>query len=439
MDYDNIKRYGKLSSGVGIVGIKLLAEKLLGINIDHNLNAEKLQKVLGDLKGPVMKVAQILSMVPDLLPTEYTEKLAILQGNAPPMHWSFVKRRLVAELGPDWRSKFSEFDESASYAASLGQVHKCKNLSGKTLACKIQYPGMESYVEGDLNQLRRLLAIYENYDSAIKTQEIYAELKDRITEELDYYREAENIKIFQKIFDNSNLSERIRVPDVIESLSTGKLITMEWLNGEDIKVIEEKPEEIRNDFASLLFKAWYQPLYHYGVIHADPHMGNYKVNFNDNEPIIEIMDFGCIRIFNPEFIEGVILLYRALQEKDQKKAKTAYELWGFENLNDEIIEVLNIWADFVYKPLMSDEDFAIEQTPFGVMGRTVAMDVYQKIRENGGVKLPRGFVFLDRSALALSAAFLKLKAKVNWHQLFEELIDGFSKDMVIENQKRLNG
>src|ERR1019366_10752060 len=131
------------------------------------------------LKGPLMKVAQFLSTVPDALPAEYAAELSQLQANAPAMGWNFVRRRMANELGPDWQSRFAAFGHEAAAAASLGQVHRARLPDGSEVACKLQYPDMASTVDGDLRQLKLALALYHRMDGAIQHENIYAELVER--------------------------------------------------------------------------------------------------------------------------------------------------------------------------------------------------------------------------------------------------------------------
>src|SRR5690606_35681916 len=152
------------------------------------------------LKGPLMKVAQLMSTIPDALPPEYANELAQLQSEAPPMGWPFVRRRMAAELGPDWRSRFATFGEQAAAAATLGQVHKATLPDGRTVAVKLQYPEMQSAVEADLNQLRVVLGIYKRIDTAIDTSEIHSEISARLREELDYGLEARHMRLYGLIF-----------------------------------------------------------------------------------------------------------------------------------------------------------------------------------------------------------------------------------------------
>ena len=142
--------------------------------------------MLGGLKGPIMKVAQLMSTIPDALPPEYAAELQQAAGEAPPMGWPFVKRRMAAELGADWQARFGSFDHRPAAAASLGQVHRATALGGEPLACKLQYPDMQSAVEADLAQLDIAFAIQRRVDPAVDTREIAREIGERLREELDY-------------------------------------------------------------------------------------------------------------------------------------------------------------------------------------------------------------------------------------------------------------
>ena len=134
-------------------------KKYLGIKIDREQHASDLRAALGGLKGPLMKVAQILSTIPDALPKEYVNELSHLQADAPSMGWLFVKRRMKAELGENWLTNFKDFDKQASAAASLGQVHFAESIEGEKLACKLQYPDMHSAIDADLKQLKLLFQL----------------------------------------------------------------------------------------------------------------------------------------------------------------------------------------------------------------------------------------------------------------------------------------
>ena len=415
---------------MGGLAARLAGERHLGLNLDRGRHAAELKAALGGIKGPLMKVAQLLATIPDGLPKEYVEELAQLQANAPAMGWPFVRRRMAGELGPDWQSRFRDFEKTAARAASLGQVHRATASDGAALACKLQYPDMASAVEADLGQLRLVMGLYERYDRAVTTGEIHAEIADRLREELDYEREAAHMRLYGEIL---RAEPGVAVPAFVPELSTRRLLTMTWLEGAPIlDVAKTAPLAERNEMALRMFRMWYVPFYRYGVIHGDPHLGNYTVA---PDGTVNLLDFGCVRVFHASFVRGVIDLYHALQRGDRDLAVHAYESWGFGNLSREMIEVLNRWALFVYGPLLDDRARPIQEKRSGAYGATVAESVHRDIRRLGGVRPPREFVFMDRAAIGLGSVFLHLAAEINWYRLFHELIDDFEEAVLDRRQQ----
>ena len=428
--FGELRRYARTSGAVGGIAARVAGAKVFGIKTDKAAHAEDLKSILGGLKGPLMKVAQILSTIPDALPEEYSQELAQLQANAPPMGWSFVRRRMAGELGPEWQSKFKTFGQDAAAAASLGQVHRGTLLDGREVACKLQYPDMPSTVDADLKQLKLAMSVYKRIDKVIEGDEIYAEIADRLREELDYEREASQLRLYTIMLrDRPEVSVPVPVPE----LTTKRLLTMSWLHGTPIQqwIDSDPPQEARNELAKALFIGWYVPFYRFGVIHGDPHLGNYQVR-GDNK--LNLLDLGAIRVFQPKFITGVIHLYEAIRDSDNEKARHAYENWGFMNLSKEQLEVLNQWAAFVYEPLLQDRVRRIQEHGDSSYGRSVAEKVHAGLRQTGSVRPPREFVLMDRAALGLGSVFLRLRAELNWSQLFHELIADFDPEQVGQRQ-----
>ncbi len=425
-----LRRYAKVTTAMGGLAARLAGEKYLGIKIDREQHASDLRAALGGLKGPLMKVAQILATIPDALPKEYVNELSHLQADAPSMGWLFVKRRMKAELGEDWLSHFKEFEKKASAAASLGQVHFAEDNDGQKLACKLQYPDMGSAVQADLKQLKLIFSLYEKYDSAISTNAIHHELSDRLKEELSYSHEIKNLKLYKYML--SDLRE-VTLPNPIEQLSTKRLLTMTRIDGVKImKFISDNSDiQMRNKVALNMFKAWYIPFYKFGVIHGDPHLGNYTIRPDGG---VNLMDFGCIRIFRPDFVTGVIELYQALRDGDEEKAVNAYKSWGFENPSKELISVLNIWANFIYQPLLEDKVRLINPSESGQYGRETAEKVHEELKKIGGVTPPREFVLMDRAAVGLGSVFMHLKAEINWYRIFHELVGDFDEKKLSKRQ-----
>ena len=427
----HIHRYAKVTGAMGNLAMRVAGERYLGLKVDRKKHAAQLRDVLGNLRGPLMKMGQILATIPEALPREYAEELANLQADAPPMGWLFVKRRMAAELGTDWQSRFDTFEKQAAAAASLGQVHRAKGLDGQDYACKLQYPDMRTAVEADLRQLKLIFSLYERYDSAISTSDIHKELSERFEEELDYKHEAANMRLYSRMLEDETATI---IPQPIDALSTDRLLTMDWVEGAKLShyIAEVTNQADRNAVAVNMFRAWYVPFYYYGVIHGDPHPGNYTIASNGS---VNLLDYGCIRLFRPGFVRGVIDLYRALRDGDDELAVSAYENWGFSNLDKDTIEILNIWARFVYTPLLDDKPRPIQEVRTGSHGREVAMKVHGELKRIGGVKPPREFVLMDRAAIGLGSVFMHLGAEVNWHRLFEGLIEDFDVNALATRQK----
>jgi predicted unusual protein kinase regulating ubiquinone biosynthesis (AarF/ABC1/UbiB family) len=436
-------RYARVGANVGGVAARYAGRRLLGGEPNRAGEATALASALGNLKGPLMKVAQLMATVPDLLPPEYATELQKLQSEAPPMGWAFVKRRMNAELGPDWQARFASFEHRPAAAASLGQVHRARSLDGAELACKLQYPDMQSAVEADLQQLEWLLALRRRFDTAIDTSEIGKEIGARVREELDYRREAKHVALYRTMLDGVGI---VRVPRAWPALSTGRLLTLDWLEGTRMLAHKNDPLAVRNALATAMFTAWWFPFSRFGVIHGDPHLGNYTVfdarvegrpRKNVSEPAgINLLDYGCIRIFPPKFVQGVVDLYHGLLHHNDDLIVGAYETWGFRKLSRELIDTLNIWARFIYAPLLDDRVRTIaDGVAPGEYGRREAFRVHQALKRKGPVTVPREFVFMDRAAIGLGAVFLHLRAEVNFYRLFNEAIEHFALERVAKRQQ----
>lgn len=426
-------RVGRIATvGANVAGAAAAvgAARLFGGDDADRQMAVAIKAALGRSKGPLMKVAQIMATIPDLLPKEFAEELAQLQTNAPAMGWPFVQRRMRGELGPDWETKFQSFSREAVAAASLGQVHRATALDGRALACKLQYPEMASAVEADIAQMNNLVGVYRRFGKVVDPSEITIELTDRLREELDYEREARHIALYRRMLADH---PEVVVPELFPELSTKRLLTMGWLDGRPLRTFLDEPQAVRNRIAELLFQAWWGPMAHYGVIHGDPHLGNYT--FTDGAAQLNLLDFGCVRIFPPRFVHGVVRLYRALQTDDMDAVAEAYRDWGFGDLSRPAVEALTIWARFIYAPMLDNRvRTAADGVAPGEYGRKEIMRVKEQLQAHGPVKVPREFVFMDRAAIGLGAAFLHLRAELNFYEMFNAQIDGFDVDAVAARQ-----
>jgi predicted unusual protein kinase regulating ubiquinone biosynthesis (AarF/ABC1/UbiB family) len=429
-------RYARLGVNAGALAARVGVNRLRGGT--RETDAKALASALGSLKGPLMKVAQMLTTIPDAVPADFAAELMRLQSQAPPMGAAFVRRRMQAELGPDWRERFAEFDFKPAAAASLGQVHRARSLAGEPLACKLQYPDMASAVETDLSNLDLLFSLHRRAGAAVDTREIAREIRERVREELDYEREARIARLYRLM-----LADRpfVRVPRVEESLSTRRLLTLQWLDGEPLVAFESAEQEARDAIAVGLFEAWWRPFLRYGVIHGDPHLGNYTVaaegeGMKREVEGVNLFDYGCVRIFPPRFVLGVVELYQALKANDRGRIEEAYGLWGFRKLTRGTTEAMTIWARFMCGPILDDR---VRSAADGVKpseyGRREIGQVMRALKaEGGGLPVPREFVFLERATIGLGSAFLRLGARLNFHRMYEDAIADFDESEVARRQ-----
>ncbi len=426
-------RYASVGANLTGVAARIAGAKLFGTSKMDGSNAASLAQALGGLKGPLMKVAQLIATIPDIVPPEYATELQKLQSDAPPMGWAFVKRRMMSELGADWENRFASFEKTPAAAASLGQVHRAVTHEGQNIACKLQYPDMQSAVEADIGQLKILFALHRQIDGAIDTREIFKEISERVREELDYYQEAKNAKLYAHIMRDEPL---VRVPEVHPNLSTQRLLSLGWLEGNKILNYKDHDQDTRNLISTAMFQAWWMPLYSYGVIHGDPHLGNYTVFETDGSAAgINLLDYGCIRVFPPKFAACVVELYQGLLHNNEAQIVHAYENWGFKNLNKDLIEILNIWARFIYAPLLDNRVRSIaDGVSSAEYGRREAFEVHQALKKKGPITVPREFVFMDRAAIGLGGVFLHLKAELNFYKLFNEAIEDFTLEKLEKRQ-----
>ena len=426
-------RYARLGVNAGALAARVGVNRLRGGG--RATDAKALASALGSMKGPLMKVAQMLSTIPDALPADFAAELMRLQSQAPPMGAAFVRRRMRAE---DWGERFADFDFKPAAAASLGQVHRATSLEGARLACKLQYPDMASAVETDLSNLDLLFSLRRRAGAPIDTREIAREIRERVREELDYQHEAKVARLYRVM-----LADRpfVRVPRVEESLSTRRLLTLQWLDGEPLVAFETAPQEARDAIAVGLFEAWWRPFLRYGVIHGDPHLGNYTVAASGEGAKrsvegLNLFDYGCVRIFPPRFVRGVVELYRALEANDKARIAEAYAMWGFPKLTPGMTEAMTVWARFMCGPILDDRvRTAADGVKPSEYGRREIGQVMRALKAEGGdLTVPREFVFLERATIGLGGAFLRLGARLNFHRIYEDAIAGFDEAAVARRQ-----
>jgi len=273
-------------------GQRLIGRDRAEVSADlQRRTAEQLFEVLGTLKGGAMKFGQALSVYEAAIPEEfaapYREALTKLQNAAPPMPTATVHRVLAEQLGSTWRDHFDSFDDDAAAAASIGQVHRGIWRDGRAVAVKVQYPAAGAALRADLDQLARMAPLLGLLIPGVEIRPLVAELRERVLEELDYTLEADNQRAFAREFASD---ENILIPRVVASAP--KVVVSEWMDGTGLAALIDHGSTAQRDRAGeLLTELHFSAPQRVGLLHADPHPGNYKLT---DDGRLAVVDFGSV-------------------------------------------------------------------------------------------------------------------------------------------------
>jgi predicted unusual protein kinase regulating ubiquinone biosynthesis (AarF/ABC1/UbiB family) len=275
------------------------------LKASHTKAGKRLTGELSALRGPVMKLGQLLSLQTDLVPEEILQEISMLQMHAPGMHPSLVRAQFKTSMGAPPEEFFRSFQAEPFAAASLGQVHHAVTREGKKVAVKIQYPGIRSAVTGDFKLLRKVTGMARL--TAHVPKAVLDEGEQQILAETDYRREADNIDFFRSRLQPLGY---VTVPEVFREYSSDRVLTMSLLTGEHLQtyMARRRSQQERDRLGSHLFELFYFQLLKAGAFHADPHWGNYL--FGSNEAI-GLVDFGCGKYLTPKFVDNLhaVFLY----------------------------------------------------------------------------------------------------------------------------------
>jgi predicted unusual protein kinase regulating ubiquinone biosynthesis (AarF/ABC1/UbiB family) len=390
----------------------------------HIRNAERIVTGSAELRGAFMKLTQLLSMRRDLFPAEALEVLSVVQSSVPPMPWPQVQEVLGAELGRGFERHFRSFDTEAFAAASLGQVHRAVLTTGAQVAVKIQYPGVAKTVAQDLQNVRALLRVLATLARDVMRQdvdpeEVATELEARLQEELDYRHEAANLARFRKLLADD---PDVEIPTVHAALSTERVLTMGHLEGYPIQdIMAPGVDEALKDWVAVkLFRLLWRQVLEFGVLHTDPHPGNYLVT---HHPHLGILDFGAVRVFEPAIRRAYLALARALVAHDDAAIGEACRALGFIGPQDDRAPFVRI-VHVVCEPLEKDAD--VHPADFDILER--AAQVTQLAVQHRTFRTPGHHVFLFRALLGVDAYLKALGTRRNWHRLFREIVDAVPAD-----------
>ncbi len=385
----------------------------------HVRNAQRVVAGSKELRGAFMKLAQMLSMRNDLFPAEALEVLSVVQSSVPPMPFEQNRELLTEELGAPPEECFRRFEPEAFAAASLGQVHRAQLTNGEPVAVKVQYPGVADTVRQDVKNIKALLRVFTGIARDVMRQdvdrdEVAAELEARLHEELDYLNEAENLERFRSLLADDH---EVMIPRLHRQLTTRRVITMEYLEGYPIQdIMAPGVDREMQDWVSIkLYRLLWRQVLEFGVLHTDPHPGNYLVT---HHPRLGILDFGSVRFFEPEVRRGYGRLARALLARDDREIGAAMLDLGFMSAGDDpqpLVEMMHI----VCEPLERDAPF--DPREFDIMERGAR--VAQLALAHRLWKTPAHHVFLMRALLGTDAYLKAFGTVRNWHRLFQEIVD----------------
>ena len=375
------------------------ARRLIGREQDEQARSESYGKMadqiagtLGELKGAVMKVGQIASQTQDFLPKEFSDALQRLQKEAPPMPFEVITAQVEQELGKPIHELFEYLQEEPYAAASIGQVHRARLHDGTDVIVKVQYPGVDDSCDSDLKQLRmalRLGGLLKMPKESV--DQLFAEIRERLKEELDYDNEARNIHLFRDFHKDDS---GVLIPAVIDSHSTRRVLTLELVEGDHISQVspERYSQDTINQIGHRIFVTMADQLFRYQCIHGDPHAGNFA--YRPDGTII-LYDFGCVKKLKPEIVKAYRnALVAALEEDYQALDRHLIDLGARVENKPAIDEAYYaMWRDILIRPFDGHQpyDFADSEIHKDVAAKTSTVFQYLDY-----FKPPVESIFIDR-------------------------------------------
>jgi predicted unusual protein kinase regulating ubiquinone biosynthesis (AarF/ABC1/UbiB family) len=385
--------------------------------------AEQVAETLGQMKGALMKLGQMASYLDQGLPEHVRLALADLQSDAPPMSPELAAGMIREELGDEPERVFAEWDPIPIAAASIGQVHRAITHEGQAVAVKVQYPGVETAMAADLDNVGLLFAgmgqIFRGLDHAT----LVDELRVRLVEELDYVNEAANQRLFAYYYDGH---PTIHVPGVIDRYSTKRVLTTELATGVRFEEVVGWDQHQRDLAAETLYRFAFGSLYRLKVFNGDPHPGNYLFRPDGH---VTFLDFGLVKYFSDDEIHlfGDMILAMVIERDPQRFRRVVEDIGliraGMPFTDDEVVDYFGHFYEFVMRdePYTITPEFASETVRrfFDTTGP------YTEIQKSANV--PPSMVIIQRINLGLYSLFGELHATGNWRRLAEELwpfVDG---------------
>jgi len=407
-----VRRTAEVGRAVGAAGFK-------GARGNHQEAAERMVRTLGSLKGGAAKIAQLASFIDtDFIPDEYRavyqEELGKLRSAAPAMAFRDVRQVLDEEWDAAPEELFDEFEEEASAAASIGQVHRAV-LDGRPVAVKIQYPGMAKALAADMSNAGLIMRMAKALAPGLDAKAVAAELRERVLEELDYEIEAANQRAFARAYRGHPF---IVVPEVVSRLSTERVLVSEWIDGVGFDEVKRRPQPEKDRFGEIVFRFCFGSIYHLQHFNADAHPGNYLL-MEDGR--VAFLDFGMTKRLETAQIELEIAAIEAAVENDPRAVRDALAEIGYVRRPAEIdAERLMRHVKAIGGWYMEDREVTIDSHV--VMTAVEAMtdprsEFYDLVRRQS---LPASELMGQRMQTGVLAVLGHLNATRNWMRIARE-------------------
>jgi predicted unusual protein kinase regulating ubiquinone biosynthesis (AarF/ABC1/UbiB family) len=380
--------------------------------------AEDVTRTMGNMKGVMMKMGQIMSLMNGSVPEGFAERLSSLQAHAPPMSPDLVRQVFMEDFGSPPEKLFRRFESRPFAAASIGQVHRAELQDRTKVAVKLQYPGVRDAIASDLANLGALFGLAGAVSKGFEPGPMVEDLRRGIQDELDYALEAERQERFGEIFAGHPF---IRIPRVYRQLGSGRVLVQQFLEGKPFAAAREMPQEERNRIAEIIFRFTFGSMHRFGLFQADPHAGNYLLLPDGS---VAFLDFGCIAEFEPYVREWIDELIRGVLDGDLDRWRKAMEAIGYVPPQNTLTTE-EMWDQLkVYYTFILEDGVTFTPELAAALVRQNLQLTGEAGRINRQLNIPKGVVFTQRITFGFAGLMASIRATGPWRSITREYVFG---------------
>ncbi|MGH3440582.1 MAG: ABC1 kinase family protein [Nitriliruptorales bacterium] len=414
-----------LRSAAGLAAAR--ARQAAGGEVDpqrfHEITAETLADVLGDMKGAAMKLGQLLSFVdvdlPDDVRTVYHDALAKLRDDAPPMDPAVIAQVVQDDYGAPAEVVFAEWDPRPLAAASIGQVHAARLDDGTDVVVKVQYPGVAEAVRADLRNAEVFAPLARLISPHLEVEPLIDELRERVGDELDYEREA----TYQRAFANRYKGHPfIHVPEIIGDMCRGRVLVAERVRGRTFgQIATEGTEEEKQRLGEIIFRYAFGSIERFRLFNGDPHPGNYLY---ESDGRIAFLDYGSVKMFTRERFDHMVRTNAAVLDGDAEELEAQLHESGFLPTRAEIdAERMLEWFRLYMRPVVAQQPFTFTPDFATEVIRSTSHPRSPYLRVLRALNLPPDYLLLNRIHWGINSVLGRLRATANWRGIRAEYVD----------------